>query len=229
MQKVEEKYKKRDPDIRSGDTVKVHLRIVEGGKERIQIFEGVVICVKGSGLGKTFTVRKISHGVGVEKILPVNSPMIKKVDIVERGKVRRSKLYYMRGKIGKRALDVSLDDGFKAIMEEDGDVKDGGADVKDSSGDVNGEDKGPDKVVGGKTGDKVEAGAVEKTEEKVEEKVSEAEKSARKEKKVEPKEDSPKKSAVKKAPVKKEPAGKEDKPKKDEKSKKETPPKKDPK
>lgn len=122
MSKVEAKYVKRTPDLRTGDTVKVHLRITEGGKERIQIFEGIVIAIKGAGLSKTFTVRKISHGVGVEKILPINSPMIKKVDIVERGrKVRRSKLYYVRGKVGKRSLDMKLDENFE-VQEESEDV-----------------------------------------------------------------------------------------------------------
>lgn len=119
MSKVEEKYIKRDTDVRPGDTVKVHLRITEAGKERVQIFEGIVIGVKGTGLGKTITVRKMSHGVGVEKILPVNSPMVKKIDVVKRGNVRRSKLYYMRRKIGKRSLDVTEDENFEGIIEDD--------------------------------------------------------------------------------------------------------------
>ena len=119
MDKVEGEYVKRDPDIRPGDTVNVHLRITEAGKERIQQFEGMVISVKGGGLSKMITVRKISHGVGVEKILPVNSPMIKKIDVEKRGNVRRSKLYYMRDKIGKRSLDVTLDEHFESIMEEE--------------------------------------------------------------------------------------------------------------
>lgn len=171
MKKVEEKYVKRDSDIRPGDTVKVHLRIVEGGKERIQVFEGVVISVKGSGLSKTFTVRKISHGVGVEKILPVNSLMIKKVDIVERGKVRRSKLYYMRNKVGKRSLDVSMDKGFEAIMEDDGEEK---------------KEKGKDKDKPAEDSPKKES--VEKKSPKKEEKPKKDEKSDKdKDKKVEPK------------------------------------------
>jgi large subunit ribosomal protein L19 len=119
MQKVEKDFVKRDPDIRPGDTVNVHLRITEAGKERVQQFEGVVIGVKGSGLSKMVTVRKISNGVGVEKILPVNSPMIKKIDVKSRGNVRRSKLYYMREKIGKRSLDVTLDEHFEEVLEED--------------------------------------------------------------------------------------------------------------
>lgn len=119
LQKVEKDFVKRDPDIRPGDTVVVHLRITEAGKERVQLFEGVIIGVKGSGLSKMITVRKISNGVGVEKILPVNSPMIKKIDVKTRGDVRRSKLYYMRDKVGKRSLDVTLDEHFEEMLEED--------------------------------------------------------------------------------------------------------------
>lgn len=119
LQKVEKQFVSRDPDIRPGDTVRVHLRITEAGKERIQVYEGMVISVRGTGMRKTITVRKISYGVGVEKIFPVNSPIIKKIDITKRGNVRRSKLYYLRNKIGKRSLDVNTAEGFEAIMEEE--------------------------------------------------------------------------------------------------------------
>jgi large subunit ribosomal protein L19 len=118
LKKVEEPFVKRTPDIRPGDTVKVHLRIVEGGKERIQIFEGVVISVSGTGLGKTITVRKISYGIGVEKIFPLNTPSIKKIDVVERGDVRRSKLFYMRKAVGRRSLDAGVEEGFEGIEEK---------------------------------------------------------------------------------------------------------------
>ena len=84
-----------------GDTVKVYFKIIEGKTERVQIFEGVVLCMKNAGARKTFTVRKESYGVGVERVFPVNSPRIVKVEIVRAGKVRRSKLYYLRDKIGK--------------------------------------------------------------------------------------------------------------------------------
>ena len=84
-----------------GDTVKVFVKIIEGKTERIQVYEGIVICIKNSGARKTFTVRKDSYGVGVERVFPVNSPRIVKVEIVRAGKVRRSKLYYLRDKIGK--------------------------------------------------------------------------------------------------------------------------------
>jgi large subunit ribosomal protein L19 len=91
------------PDFRVGDTVKVHVRVVEGERERIQVFEGIVIRRRGSGLSQTFSVRKISFGVGVERTFPVHSPMVGKVEVVTRGSVRRAKLYYLRQRIGKRA------------------------------------------------------------------------------------------------------------------------------
>ncbi|NTV34233.1 MAG: 50S ribosomal protein L19 [Desulfobacteraceae bacterium] len=91
------------PDFRSGDTVKVHAKIKEGDKERIQIFQGVVIRKRKGKMGATFTVRKVSYGIGVERIFPLHSPNIDKVEIVSRGKVRRGRLYYMRGLKGKAA------------------------------------------------------------------------------------------------------------------------------
>src|SRR5690554_2668408 len=86
-----------------GDTVKVHFTIKEGDKERIQVYEGLVIALKNGGIRKTFTVRKNSYGVGVERVFPVHSPRVVKVDVVRRGRVRRAKLYYIRSKIGKAA------------------------------------------------------------------------------------------------------------------------------
>ena len=90
-------------DFRAGDSVKVHIRIIEGNKERIQVFEGVVIRRRKGNMGATFTVRKISHGVGVEKTFALHSPRLEKVEIVSRGKVRRSRLYYLRERRGKAA------------------------------------------------------------------------------------------------------------------------------
>ncbi|MCR4626407.1 MAG: 50S ribosomal protein L19 [Treponema sp.] len=84
-----------------GDTVKVHFKIIEGKTERIQIYEGIVLCIKNSGIGQTFTVRKNSYGVGVERVFPINSPRIMQVEVVHAGKVRRAKLYYLRDKVGK--------------------------------------------------------------------------------------------------------------------------------
>ncbi|MGQ0847706.1 MAG: 50S ribosomal protein L19 [Actinomycetota bacterium] len=91
------------PDFRPGDTVKVHVRVVEGNRERTQVFEGVVIARNGSGLDASFTVRKISFGVGVERVFPMNAPIIQRVDVTRRGDVRRSKLYYLRDRVGKSA------------------------------------------------------------------------------------------------------------------------------
>jgi large subunit ribosomal protein L19 len=91
------------PDFRAGDTVKVHAKIKEGDKERIQVFQGVVIRRRKGKMGATFTVRKVSYGIGVERIFPVHSPNIDKVEIVSRGKVRRGRLYYMRKLKGKAA------------------------------------------------------------------------------------------------------------------------------
>lgn len=91
------------PDFRPGDTIRVHVRVVEGSHERIQIFEGVVIKRKGTGISATYTVRKISSGVGVERTFPVNDPRVAKVEVKRQGRVRRAKLYYLRDRHGKAA------------------------------------------------------------------------------------------------------------------------------
>ena len=96
---------KRDdvPAFRAGDTVKVHVKVIEGSRSRVQVFQGVVIRVHGSGIGRTFTVRKVSFGVGVERTFPIHSPIFEKIEIVTRGDVRRAKLYYLRNLRGKAA------------------------------------------------------------------------------------------------------------------------------
>lgn len=91
------------PDFAAGDTLKVHVKVVEGNRSRVQVFEGVVIRRQGGGLQETFTVRKLSFGVGVERTFPVHSPTIDKVEVVTRGDVRRAKLYYLRDRVGKAA------------------------------------------------------------------------------------------------------------------------------
>ena len=104
MELVEREQLRTDlPDFRVGDTVRVHVKIVEGEKERVQLFEGVVIRKKRGGIRSTFTVRKISYGIGVERIFPTHSPRIDRIDILSRGKVRRGKLFYLRGLKGKAA------------------------------------------------------------------------------------------------------------------------------
>ena len=104
MKQFTEKYKKETaPTADVGDTVRVHVKVKEGSRERIQVFEGTVIAKKHGGIEETFTVRRVSYGVGVEKVFPVHSPTIQKVELVRRGKVRRAKLYYLRDRVGKAA------------------------------------------------------------------------------------------------------------------------------
>ncbi len=91
------------PEFRAGDTVRVHAKVVEGTRERIQMFEGVVIARKGSGISETYTVRKISNGVGVERIFPLHTPRVEKIEVIRHGRVRRAKLYYLRALQGKAA------------------------------------------------------------------------------------------------------------------------------
>ena len=99
----ESSMKQEAPVISVGDTVKVHVRIKEGDKSRIQLFEGTVIAKKHGGISETFTVRRLSHGCGVERVFPLHSPVVDKVDVIRSGKVRRAKLYYLRDRVGKAA------------------------------------------------------------------------------------------------------------------------------
>ncbi len=94
------------PDMRPGDTLKVYVKVIEGDKERIQLYQGILINIRGEGMSKTFTVRKISHGVGVERIFPVHSPTIDHIEVAKKGKVRRAKLFYLRGRKGKAAMKI---------------------------------------------------------------------------------------------------------------------------
>ncbi len=104
IRSIEEEQLKKDlPDFRPGDTVKVHVKVVEGNRERIQIFEGTVLKIRGAGLSRTFTVRRITYGVAVERTFLINSPRIAKVEITRRGKVRQARLFYLRGLTGKKA------------------------------------------------------------------------------------------------------------------------------
>lgn len=104
IQTIEERQKKEAAEnFKVGDTVKVHFEIIEGKTKRIQMFEGLVLCIKNSGIRKTFTVRKTSYGVGVERVFPVHSPRVVRVEVLRPGKVRRAKLYYIRDKVGKDA------------------------------------------------------------------------------------------------------------------------------
>ena len=104
LDQVEAAYLRDDvPDFGPGDTVRVHVRVIEGGRERVQLFEGIVIGRSGGGIRETFTVRKLSFGVGVERIFPVHAPIIQKLEVTRRGDVRRAKLYYLRDRVGKAA------------------------------------------------------------------------------------------------------------------------------
>ena len=98
---AQDSLKSEVPAIEIGDTIKVHVKIREGEKERIQLFEGTVIARKGSGISETFTVRRVSYGVGVERVFPLHSPNVAKIELVRHGRVRRSKLYYLRDRVGK--------------------------------------------------------------------------------------------------------------------------------
>ena len=107
INKIEQEQLKADvTPFNVGDTIKVHTRVIEGGKERIQIFQGIVIAKRGSGINEAFTVRKISYGEGVERVFPLHTPRIAKIEVVNRGKVRRAKLHYLRRRIGKDAMIV---------------------------------------------------------------------------------------------------------------------------
>lgn len=104
MQSFNEKYLKAEPPkVEVGSTVRVHIKVKEGNRERIQVFEGTVIAKKHGGIEETFTVRRISYGIGVEKVFPVHAPSIEKIEVVRHGKVRRAKLYYLRNRVGKAA------------------------------------------------------------------------------------------------------------------------------
>lgn len=102
----QEQLKKEVAEFRVGDTVKVHTRVIEGDKERVQLFAGIVIARKGYGINEAFTVRKISYGEGVERVFPLHSPKVAKIEVTKAGRVRRARLHYLRGRLGKEAMTV---------------------------------------------------------------------------------------------------------------------------
>lgn len=112
------------PTFRAGDTVKVHVRVVEGNKTRIQVFQGVVISRRGSGISESFTVRKVSYGVGVERTFPLHTPIIERIELVSRGDVRRAKLYYLRDLRGKAAKIREKREAYAQVMEDETDLAD---------------------------------------------------------------------------------------------------------
>ena len=111
--------KKGIPTFRPGDTVKVHVKVVEGNKTRVQVFQGVVIARRGSGAGETFTVRKVSYGVGVERTFPLHTPIVERIELVSRGDVRRAKLYYLRDLRGKAAKIREKREAYATVIDED--------------------------------------------------------------------------------------------------------------
>lgn len=118
IKKIEAAELREVPDFKPGDTVRVHFKIVEGKNERVQVYEGLVLAIKNAGVGRSFMVRKNSYGVGVERVFPLNSPRIEKLEIVRYGKPRRAKLYYIREKVGKKAKVKELLGGRKAPKKE---------------------------------------------------------------------------------------------------------------
>lgn len=133
QQLEKEQQKKKVPALRAGDTVRVHAKVVEGTRERIQVFEGTVIRVTGGGLRQNFTVRRVTHGVGVERTFMVHSPRIDKIDVLRHGDVRQGRLYYLRGKVGREArirerrrliqeqgeAEEPAEEGAEAVEEEE--------------------------------------------------------------------------------------------------------------
>jgi large subunit ribosomal protein L19 len=104
LRDITEEYRKQDvPTFHPGDTVKVSVKIKEGNRERIQVYEGLVLKIQGTGIGETFTVRKVSYGIGIERTFPIHSPLVEGIEVVRRGKVRRARLFYIRGLSAKRA------------------------------------------------------------------------------------------------------------------------------
>lgn len=150
---IEQPFLRNDiPDFRPGDSVKVHVRVVEGNRERVQVFQGVVIRRSGGGIRETFTVRKISFGVGVERTFPLHSPSIARLELLQRGRVRRAKLYYLRDLRGKKARirERRIDDAKLAAMEEEAAARMAEAEAR--------EDEAPDEV--GEANDVQETDAV---------------------------------------------------------------------
>jgi large subunit ribosomal protein L19 len=143
IQSVERRQLRQVPDFRVGDRVRVHFQVVEGTRRRTQVFEGVVLKIQGKGARRTFTVRKLSFGVGVERTFPVHSPKIERIEVAARGEVRRAKLYYLRGRIGRRARvresrDFRPEDvGLTAVpAPEAAQVDDDGAEAPEDAGEA---------------------------------------------------------------------------------------------
>ena len=162
-----EQLKSKIPDIKIGDTVRVHQRVKEGNRERIQVFEGIVIKKQNGGLNETFTVRRISYGVGVEKTFLIHSPLIEKVELVRVGKVRRAKLYYLRDRIGKAAK--TKENVGANLKREQIIVKEEAEKAREIEEEKKAEKAAEAKAEEAKTAEPTEAKTVEKAEAKTEE------------------------------------------------------------
>ncbi|WKZ31042.1 MAG: 50S ribosomal protein L19 [Candidatus Dojkabacteria bacterium] len=173
LKKIEADQYKNRPDVQVGDRVRLHMWIKEGGKQRIQVFEGNVIAISGTGLSKTLTVRKISYGVGVERIIPLHSPNLEKIEITKRGKARSSKLYFIRERVGRMAMRVA---GHKDVYMTDEEVKE--AESEDSATAAEGAEVAEAPVEAEATEEKAEEKS-EAVEEKTEEKSAEVKEEAK--------------------------------------------------
>jgi large subunit ribosomal protein L19 len=161
IQSVERRQLRQVPDFRVGDRVRVHFQVVEGTRRRTQVFEGVVLKIQGKGARRTFTVRKLSFGVGVERTFPVHSPKIERIEVAARGEVRRAKLYYLRGRIGRRARvresrDFRPEDvGLTAVpAPEPAQVDDDGAEAPEAVEEEGSKEVESDEPEGGEQEDK---------------------------------------------------------------------------
>lgn len=176
MEKIEGDYYAKRPDVKVGDTVKLSMKIAEGDKERIQVFEGIIIAIKGEGMGKTITVRKISYGIGVERVVPMNSPKLDKIEVVKRGSAKRSKLYFMRERIGKLAMKIrgsefvdANDAQYSDAVDTPEITEEGGVDAKDVAEDSSDDAKSEDVM----TKEKVDAAEDKENANKAEDKKEE--------------------------------------------------------
>ncbi len=191
-----EQLKSKIPELKVGNTVKVHARIKEGNKERIQIFEGIIIKVQGSGVNKTFTVRKISYGVGVEKTFLVHSPLVEKVELVRVGRARRAKLFYLRDRVGKAAKTKEI--AGARIENKEVVVKGDEVPVEGAQEEVK-EEPAPEEETVKEEATVKDTPAEDKTEEPKEEKTASEEKTVKEEvKKEAPAKEAPKKTETKK-------------------------------
>ncbi len=177
IESIEQRQLRRVPRFNAGDRVRVHFQVVEGTRRRTQVFEGIVIARQGSGARETFTVRKQSFGVGVERIFPVHSPKIESLEVVARGEVRRAKLYYLRGRVGKRARVAErrwgIEDDLVMAQEPEPVPEDAAGTIEEAEPEVNPEAEVPEETEAEEPAEVSEAGAESAEEAPVEADASE--------------------------------------------------------